>query len=109
MELAMYALKNPADSPAEIALLAVQLAWCAWNQSLGAEPRREYFEGVRAITPAQRGRVWRYFRFSDAESAVDALCKEKVVRFPDDNRLIVECTMTPSGVVKAKWKNTFTH
>ena len=109
MELAQCALKRPEDPPAEIALLAVQFAWCAWNQSLGAEAPREYLDGVRMVTRAQRRRVWRHFHFSDAEAAIDALCKEKVARFPDDNRVIVECTMTPDGVVRAKWKDTFPH
>lgn len=109
MELAQCALKDPISPPAEAALLAVQFAWIAWNQSLGAETPTAYFDGVRKVVRAQGRSLWKHLRFPSAETAVEALCREKVIRFPGDNRLIVECTMTPDGTVRARWRDTFSH
>ena len=39
----------------------------------------------------------------NAKATIEALSTLKTARFPDDERLIVECTMTPEGVVKVQW------
>ncbi len=109
MELAMSALKDPYDPPAEVALLAVQLATLAWNRSLGAENPSEYFANWRKIPRADRRGMWRHSHHRDPEATVEALCEPQVAMYPDEHRLILECTRTPDGTVKAKWGNTFPH
>ena len=74
-------------------------AHAGWNRALG---RQWEYAPLIKLFEAERPRLWRKFKLKCAEDLVAFAEAEKTRQWPDDERIILVCGMTPESNIRVE-------
>lgn len=102
-ELAELALNRPhTEVSPEASELALSLALCAWNESVGLHQPRECYRNTFHAIEAKNPQVARELKSTDVDLLFDELVRYKKSHYPKDKRRILACTQA-DGKLRVEW------
>ena len=103
-EMALTLLRNPQAIPsAEVAHAALLFTHVAWNRAIGETFTDAECRKVLRKFEKSRRSLWAELRSRDWRVLINELIAYKNAHYPNDQRIVVVCGMTPKKNVHVEW------